>query len=128
MERSRKLTNADIKKYEPMVEKYIRDYVVKNFKEARLGKDNGEISLGNSGYTLNDMRQHLRTEVCVALYNYNPEFRTEEGRSVKESTFVFQHLYFRIGTKLKRMTKQRAGYGILHVNLEEVLWETDKED
>ena len=79
----RKLTNDDIKKYEPMVEKYVRDYCVKNWNEAKLGKKNGDVSLGNSGLTLNDIRQQLRCEVCVALYNYNPDFITKEGRSVK---------------------------------------------
>jgi hypothetical protein len=31
---NRKLTNEDIVKYEPMIEKYIRDSVVKNWNEA----------------------------------------------------------------------------------------------
>lgn len=124
---NRVLTNEDIINYEPMVEKYIRDYVVKNWNEAKLGKKNGDIVLGNTGMTLNDIRQHLRTEVCVALYNYDPEFRTKEGRSVKESTFVFQHLFNRTGQMMKRLTKKRQGYGVWHSNLEEVLWETDKD-
>lgn len=124
----RVLTNADIKQYEPMVEKYVRDYVVKNWNEARLGKKNGEVSLGNTGYTLNDIRQHLRTEVCIALYNYNPEYRTKEGRSVKESTFVFQHLFNRIGQLMKRLTKKRYGYGVWHSNIEETLWETERDN
>lgn len=121
----RKLTNEDINKYEPMIEKYIRDSVVKNWNEAHLGKNNGEVFLGNTGFCLNDIRQHLRAEVCVALYNYNPEYKTKDGKSVKESTFVFQHLFNRIGQMMKRLTKKRHGYGIWHSNLEEVLWETD---
>ncbi len=125
---NRTLTNQDIKNYEPMVEKYIRDYVVKNWNEARLGKKNGDVGLGNTGMTLNDIRQHLRAEVCVALYNYNPDFRTKEGRSVKESTFVYQHLFNRIGQMMKRLTKKRYGYGVWHSNIEETLWETEKED
>lgn len=125
---NRTLTNQDIKNYEPMVEKYIRDYVVKNWNEARLGKKNGGISLGNTGMTLDDIRQHLRAEVCVALYNYNPDYRTKEGRSVKESTFVYQHLFNRIGQMMKRLTKKRQGYGVWHSNLEEVLWETDRDE
>src|ERR1019366_3394972 len=89
---TRILTNEDVLKYEPMVEKYMRDSVKKNWNEADTNKSRGDISLGNSGMTMNDIRQHLRAEVCVALYNYNPNYRTKEGRSVKESTFVFQHL------------------------------------
>lgn len=126
---NRTLTNEDILKYEPMVEKYIRDNVAKNWNEAKmdLGKNRGNVSLGNTGLSLNDIRQHLRTEVCVALYNYNPNYRTKEGRSVKESTFVFQHLFNRTGQLMKRITKKRYGYGVWHANIEETLWETDRE-
>jgi hypothetical protein len=124
----RVLTNQDLKQYEPMVEKYIRDYVVKNWNEAKLGKKNGDTSLGNSGLTLNDIRQQLRAEVCVALYNYNPDYKTKEGRSVKESTFVFQHLFNRVGQLMKRLTKKRYGYGAWTSNIEEVLWETERDN
>lgn len=124
---NRTLTNEDILKYEPMVEKYIRDNVAKNWNEANTKKGRGDNSLGNTGLSLNDIRQHLRTEVCVALYNYNPNYRTKEGRSVKESTFVFQHLFNRTGQLMKRLTKKRYGYGVWHNNIEETLWETDRE-
>jgi hypothetical protein len=125
----RKLTDQDILQYEPMVEKYIRDYVVKNWNEAKMDskKGRGEVTLGNTGMSLNDIRQHLRAEVCVALYNYNPDYRTKEGRSVKESTFVFQHLFNRTGQLMKRLTKKRYGYGVWHSNIEETLWEADKD-
>ena len=123
----RKLTNDDILKYEPMVEKYIRDSVVKNWNEASTTKSRGDVSLGTSGQTVNDIRQHLRAEVCVALQNYNPNYRTKEGRSVKESTFVFQHLFNRVGQLMKRLTKKRYGYGVWHSNIEETLWETDRD-
>jgi hypothetical protein len=124
---NRTISNEDVTKYDPMVEKYIRDNVCKNFNEASTKKDMGEISLGNTGMSLNDIRQHLRTEVCVALYNYNPDYRTKDGRSVKESTFVFQHLFNRCGQLMKRLTKPRFGYGKWTQNIEEVLWETDRD-
>ena len=108
----RKLNNDDLTKYEPMVEKFIRDSCMKNWNESRTG--GSDIPLGASGYTLNDLRQHLRTEVCIALQNYNPDYRTKEGRSVKESTFVYQHLTFRVGQLMKRLTKKRNGYGVRH--------------
>jgi len=108
----RKLTNEDVLKYEPLVEKFIRDSCVKNWKEARSGGP--DAPLGASGYTLNDLKQHLRAEVCIALQNYNPDYRTKENRSVKESTFVYQHLTFRVGQLMKRLTKKRNGYGIRH--------------
>jgi hypothetical protein len=127
MKTARILTNEDVLKYEPMIEKYIRDSVVKNWNEASTNKSRGDVSLGNSGQTVNDIRQHLRAEVCVALQNYNPDYRTKDGKSVKESTFVFQHLFNRVGQMMKRLTKKRYGYGIWHSNLEETLWETDKD-
>jgi hypothetical protein len=127
MKQDRKLTDDDIKKYEPMVEKYIRDFVVKNWNEASLSKSNGNIALGNTGHALDDIRQHLRAEVCVALYNYTPNYRTKEGRSVKESTFVFNHLFNRIGQMMKKLTKKRYGYGVWHNAIEEVLWETERD-
>ncbi|NDB86904.1 MAG: hypothetical protein EB127_30075, partial [Alphaproteobacteria bacterium] len=122
------ITNEDVQKYEPMVEKYIRDYVVKNWNEASTIKNKGEVALGNTGMCVNDIRQHLRTEVCVALYNYNPDYRTKEGKSVKESTFVYQHLFNRIGQLMKRLTKKRYGYGVWHSNLEETMWEIESGD
>lgn len=122
------LTNEDVKKYDPMVESYLRDYVLKNWRGASLAKDKGNEPLGNTGYTMNDMRQHLRTEVCVALQKYNPDYRTADGRSVKESTFVFGHLFKRVGQLMKKLTRKGYGYGVWHANIEEILWETDKED
>lgn len=120
---NRVITNEDVLKYEPMVEKYIRDSVVKNWNEASTSKIKGDVSLGNSGLTVNDIRQHLRAEVCVALHNFNPDYKTKDGRSVKESTFVFQHLYNRIGQMMKRLTKKRYGYGVWTSQLETTLWE-----
>ena len=125
---NRTLTNEDVMKYEPMVEKYIRDYVVKNWNEANTRKGGGDVALGNTGMSVNDIRQHLRTEVCVALYNFNPNYRTKEGRTVKESTFVFQHLLNRCGQMMKRLTKKRYGYGLWHSNIEETLWERDGQE
>jgi len=126
----RKLTNDDVVKYEPMVEKFIRDSCMKNWNEAKTGGP--DMPLGASGYTLADLRQHLRTEICIALQNFNPEYRTKEGRSVKESTFVYQHLTFRVGQLMKRLTKKRAGYGVrhspVHLVIEDGVEESDYQD
>lgn len=108
----RKITNEDIQNYAPMVEKFIRDSCAKNWNEAKTG--GADAFLGTSGYGLEDIRQHLRAEICIALQNYNPNYRTKEGRSVKESTFVYQHLTFRVGQMMKRLTKKRQGYGVRH--------------
>lgn len=123
----RVLTNQDIINYERMVESFIRDYVLKNWNEASFNRHNGDISLGNTGYCLNDIRQHLKTEVCVALKNYNPNYRTDSGASVKESTFVHRHLYFRVGQLMKRLTNKTHGYGVWTSRLENVLNELDEE-
>lgn len=125
MSKNRVITNADIKKYEAMVESFIKNYVVKNWNEASAHRSQEDVQLGNSGYTMGDFRQHLKTELCVALYNYNPDYRTAEGRSVKESTFVYQHLFNRVGQLMKKLTKRRHGYGIWTNQLESVLREVD---
>ena len=108
----RLLTNEDVQKYTPMVEKFLRDSCLKNWSTARKGGPNS--FLGSSGFSLEDLRQQLYTEVCVALQNFNPSYVTKEGKTVKESTFVYQHLTFRVGQMMKRLTKRRMGYGIRH--------------
>ena len=117
----RVVTNEDIKKYNKVVTKFLRDSVRKNWKESSLSKYEDEISLGNTGYTMSDMRQYLFTEVVVALQKYNPD------KGTKESTFVFTHLFNRIGQLMKRLTRGNKGYGIWCSNIEEVLGDVDRE-
>jgi hypothetical protein len=117
----RVVTNADIKKYMPLVNKYLRDSIVKNWKEANMSAGDSDISLGNTGMTMADMRQELYYQLVIALQNYNPEYRTADGRSVKEFTFVFQHLYNRVGQLMKKLTKKRYGYGVWMSPVEEVI-------
>ena len=123
----RVLTNDDINKYAPMVELYIRNYVLRNWSEASSSKHKGDVALGNTGMTINDIRQYLKSEVCIALYNYNPDYRTEKGISVKESTFVYGHLSRRTGGLMKRLTKRSNGYGVFIENLESAMLEIDYE-
>jgi hypothetical protein len=118
---NRVVTNLDIKKYTPLINKYLRDSVVKNWNEANMSAKDVNVSLGNTGMTMADMRQQLYCELVVALQNYNPEYRTKEGRSVKESTFVFQHLFNRTGQLMKKLTKKRYGYGIWSSPVEEAI-------
>lgn len=115
----RKLRNEEVAKYDAMVERFIRSSCMKNWTESKLGSD--EIFLGNTGMSLADLRQHLRTEVCVALHNYNPQHIAKNGRSVKESTFVYQHLTFRVGQMMKRLTKRRCGYGLRHAPIDPII-------
>jgi hypothetical protein len=123
----RVLTNEDVSKYEPMIESFIRDSCVKNWNEATTNKNRGDVTLGNSGLTVNDIRQYLRTELCVVLRNFNPDYRTKDGKTVKESTLVYRHLSNRIGGLMKRLTGKKFGYGIWHSQIESTLWETDRE-
>jgi len=124
----RKVTDNDVKKYVPMVNKYIRDFVVKNWNEASTYRGNEEVSLGNTGYSISDVRQHLMTEVVVALQNFNPDYITAEGRTVKESTFVFQHLFNRTGQLMKKLIKRRYGYGCWSQNIDELQGNFQGED
>lgn len=123
----RKVLDSDFKNYEAMIEMYVKKYVQKNWNEATMSKHQQDVSLGNSGYSMRDMRQQLAAELVVALQKYNPDYRTKDGRSVKESTFVYQHLFNRVGQLMKKLTKKRYGYGVWSSNIEEVLWETDRE-
>jgi hypothetical protein len=118
---SRQITNQDIYKYKPMVEKFLRDSVLRNWSEGVLKTANYDMSLGNTGMSIDDFRQYLMTELVVGLQKYKPDFKTEEDRSVKESTFIYCHLSNRIGQLLKKLTKRRFGYAIWMSNLDEIL-------
>ena len=124
----RTATNEDIKKYERMVNMYMSKMVAKNWNEASMAKSNSDTILGNTGMTMEDIKQHLLTEVCVAISKYKPDYRTKEGRSVLESTFVYQHLFNRTGQLMKKLTKKRYGYGIWTSSIHEILGETESEE
>jgi len=124
----RTATNEDMKKYERMVNMYLSKFVVKNWNEATMSKANNNVMLGNTGMTMEDIKQHLYAEVVVAISKYNPDYRTAEGRSVLESTFVYQHLFNRTGQLMKKLTKKRYGYGMWMSCIQEVLGETDRDD
>lgn len=123
----RKVTNEEVMAYLPMVDSYIRKSAIKNWNEASMAKSKQNVSLGNTGLTVADIRQYLLMEVVVGLQKYNPNYRTEEGLSVKESTFIFRHIHNRGGQLLKKITKFRSGYGVWVSQLEKVLGETKEE-
>lgn len=116
----RHVTNEMILEYTKMVEFYLKNSVVKNWNEAKMSKYSDEIVLGNSGWSMSDMRQYLLTEVFIALRNYNADYKT------KESTFVYGHLSKRVGSLMKRLTNDSKGYGFWSSNIEEVLGEIDR--
>lgn len=123
----RVVSNEDIKKYYGMVDHYIRKSVIKNWNNASMVKTKQNVSLGSSGLTIADIRQYLLMEVVVGLQKYNPDYKTAEGLSVKESTFIFRHLQNRGGQLMKRVTKHRAGYGVWMIQIEKVLGESKEE-
>lgn len=118
----RTVTNEMVLQYKPMVESWLAKSVRKNWNEADMSTkgDKDEIGLGNSGWTMADIRQYLMTEVCIALQNY------KEGHKTKESTFVYGHLSKRVGSLMKKLTKKAKGYGVWSSNIEEVLGEIDR--
>lgn len=123
----RVVTNDDIKKYHRMINMYIRKYVLKNWNEASNVPGKDDIILGNTGLSVADIRQYLYAELVFALQKYDPNYRTADGKSVLESTFVYRHLFNRCGQFMKRLTKKSQGYGVWTSNIEEVLLEYDSE-
>jgi hypothetical protein len=119
-EEKREVTDEMILQYTQMVESFLRKSVIKNWNEADMSKHNDSVALGNSGWTMADIRQYLTTEVFIALRNYKPEYKT------KESTFVYGHLSKRVGSLMKRLTNKSKGYGFWSSNIEEVLGEIDR--
>jgi hypothetical protein len=118
----REVSDDMVKQYHQMVEMFLKKSVVKNWNEAEMSKHKDEVSLGNSGWSMSDMRQYLLTEVFIALRNYKPEYKT------KESTFVYGHLSKRVGSLMKRLTNKSKGYGFWSSNIEEILGEIDREE
>ncbi len=116
---TRQVSSEEIAKYESLVNSFVRKSVNKNWNIN--DRSDPDSPLGNSGWTLSDIRQYLRTEVFVALTKYNPNFVTKEGKSVKELTFVYNHLTFRIGSLLKRLTNRKMGYGIFTSQIDKVI-------
>jgi hypothetical protein len=122
----RKVTDQELKEYVKMVNFFIKKQVINNFN-ASMKKADNEVSLGNTGMTVSDMRQYLLSEVVVALQKYNPNYLTPDGKTVEESTFVYGHLWKRLGSKIKKMVNNNKGYGVWHSSLEEVLGENDED-
>jgi len=122
VEENREVSNDMILQYEQMIESFLRKSVVKNWNEAEMSKHKDEVTLGNSGWSMADMRQYLMTETFIALRNYKPEYKT------KESTFVYGHLSKRVGSLMKRLTNKSKGYGFWSSNIEEVLGEIDRDE
>lgn len=117
----RTVTSEDVLQYIPLVESFLKNHVKKNWNEAELSRNDNrdEVSLGNSGWTMADIRQYLMGEVFIALRNYRSDMNT------KESTFVYGHLSKRVGSLMKKLTKPSKGYGMWTSNLEQILGEID---
>ena len=119
---TRILTNADIQKYVPLVEKVIREYV----KLDCFGKMQGIIK--STGWDEEDFRQHMMMELCIALKNYKGDYITSGGSSVKEITFVYGHLYKKISQQIRQLSKEKRGYSKNFNNPEEIFFERKIEE
>jgi hypothetical protein len=124
----RVVTNEDVQKYEWMVDTYINKHVVKNFNEARNNpKTRDHIMLGNTGMTLGDIRQHLLTELVIALQNYKSDvIGGPTGKPVQEASFLHTHLQFRVGALCKKITSKSKGYSKWHSHFEKVQFELEE--
>lgn len=118
----REVTDEMVLKYKQMVESFLKKSVIKNWNEADMSQYKDEVTLGNSGWSMADVRQYLTTEVFIALRNY------KEGHKTKESTFVYGHLSKRVGSLMKKLTNKSKGYGFWSSNIEQVLGEIDREE
>ena len=119
---TRVVTSQEVMKYYPLVQKFIRDSVVRNWTETnQYMSEDEEMILGNTSMSLADFRQYLLSEVVVALQKYDPNYRTRDGKSVQELSFVHTHLSNRIGGLLKKLTKTRQGYGIWKTDIDEII-------
>lgn len=126
----RVVTNEDIEKYKPLINKWLRDSVVKNWNEAQLRGDYSkcdDVTLGATGMSMADIKQHLMCELVVGLQNYDPDYRTKDGKPVKEFTFVYRHLWNRIGQLMKKLTRHSSGYGKWYYSFEDIL-ENNQDD
>jgi myosin-crossreactive antigen len=119
--KNRVISDGDVMKYEHMVDSWIRNSVLKNWNNVNMSKRCIDMAIGNTGMTVADFRQYLMCEVVVALRNFNP------NKGAKESTFVYGHLFNRIGQLCKKLVKKSSGYGIWVSNIQEVLHEIDSE-
>ena len=124
----RVVTNEDIKKYEGLVDAFINKHVIKNFNEAKNNpKTRNNIMLGNTGMTLGDIRQHLLTELVIALQNYKPNvIGGPTGKPVQEQSFVYGHLTFRVGALMKKLSSRARGYSFYHSQIEKVQFELEE--
>ena len=143
---TRVVTNEDIKKYERLVMKFLTQNVAKNWNEANVNSKD-DVTLGNTGMSIHDIKQHLFTELVVALQKYNPNYKSKPryekdkqgnfvlddngekimidpgGRSVKEITFVTTHLYNRCGQLMIKLTTKKTGYGMWASDLSSIFEE-----
>lgn len=115
------ITDEDIKKYDTLIDYFIRKCVIKNWKEVSMHRNDENTSLGNSGYTIADIRQHLRCEVAIALRNYKPD------KGTKESSFCHTHLNNRVGQLMKKLASKTMGYGQWCIDINEALGEAKDE-
>jgi len=121
-----RVSNEDVMKYFPMVRSCINNILIKNWNQPKKQKD---VILGNTGSTIEDFEQILLLEVALSLYNFNNDFITKEGQTVKESTYVFRCLYNKSCILIdKYIKRKKRGYGAHIVSLDSLMTSLNSEE
>lgn len=100
-----KVAYEDIKKFEPMIEYFLKKYVIKRWTSASLFKDHGDVFLGSTGMTMNDIRSLMLTEIISVLGKYDP------AKKASKCTLVYTHLNNRTISLVKKLCGVKYGYG-----------------
>ena len=116
----RKPGEKDILKYEPLINKIINQVILKNWNNLNYLAHQDTVSLGQTGYTVADIRQDLRLMVWMALLKYNPNKKNKDGIGATEFTYVHTYVKNRALTFISKFTKDKYGYGIYHTYLSQI--------
>lgn len=106
-----KVEYKDVQQFEPMIEFFLKKHVIKNWTSASLAKDRGDIFLGSTGMTMNDIRSFLTLEIVSVLSKFNPD------KKASKCTLVYTHLNNRTISLVKKLCLTKYGYGKTHYDV-----------
>ena len=98
-------TDEQVASYEKAVNAAIFMVILRCFSYYSI-KIDLDTSLGNTGWTIADLQQHLRTEVFIAISHYDPSV----GGSTLNS-FVMCHVWHRAQSWMKKFANPKKGWG-----------------
>jgi hypothetical protein len=114
-----KVEYSDVKQFEPMIEFFLKKHVVRNWNNASLSKEQGDVFLGSTGMTMNDIRSFLTLEIVSVLSKYDP------SRKASKCTLVYTHLNNRTISLVKKLCLTKYGYGKVHYDLDSLMGNGD---